>query len=620
MYKVIIIILIVFNIVQIAYSQTQDEQNQLAQQYYKNKEFEKAATIFSDLYNNQKSKIFLTYYLNCLIELKDFESAEKILKKEIRKNSSDLTYHVDLGYVYKSQNLLKEAEVEYQQALKLLQPENSQINSLANAFLSKREFAYAEQTYLKGRKMLKEEYSFNFELAGLYQMLQLYDKMINEYLDVLDINESYLQTVQNRLQSSVYADKENNLNGLLKAQLIKRIQKNPDKKIFSELLIWLYLQDKDYENAFTQSSALDKRLKEDGSRIMELAGQAVINKDYDVALKAYQYVIDKGKYNNWYVDSRSDYMNTLYNKIIEQPGIKKQEVENLEKLLTTSLLELGRSKSTFSLIKAIAFIQAFYLNKADIASAELEKTLNSNQISTTQIAECKLLMGDILLFNNDIWGATVYYAQVEKSNENEPIGHEAKFRKARLDYFSGDFLWAQAQLDVLKASTSKLIANDAFTLSLLISENITADSTGEALKIYSRAEWLIFKHCDSLAILTLDSIIHKYKTNEILDDSYFKLGELYLKKTDYQKAILYFDTVSTKFNFGILSDDALFNAANIFEKYLNNNIKAMEYYQKILTDHPGSILVNEARKRYRFLRGDKLQDEDKPVIINDTKF
>ncbi len=429
-----------------------------------------------------------------------------------------------------------------------------------------------------------------------------------------------MQTVQNRLQSSVYADKENNLIGILKIQLIKRIQKNPDRKIFSELLIWLYLQDKDYENAFIQCSALDKRLKEDGSRIIELASQAVINKDYDVALKAYQYVIDKGKYNAWYVDARSDYMNTLYNKIIEQPGVKKSDVEDLEKLLQTTLTELGRSKSTFSLIKAIAYIQAFYLNKADEASLDLEKTLASNILTPTQIAECKLLMGDILLFNNDIWGATIYYAQVEKANENEPIGHEAKFRKAKLAYYSGDFLWAQAQLDVLKASTSKLIANDAFTLSLLISENITADSTGEALQMYSRAEWQIFKHTDSLAILTLDSILRKYSSNEILDDSYFKLGELFLKKANYLTAVSYFDTVSTKFSISILSDDALFKSATINEKYLLDNKKAMEYYQKILTNHPGSILVNEARKRYRFLRGDKLQEEEIPVIINDTQF
>ncbi len=608
MKTIFIIIFVCF--FKLIFAQKTNEQNQLAIQYYNNKEFDKASNLFLELYNSQKSNTYFNYYLNCLVELKDFETAEKITKKEIRRNSSDLTFLVDLGYIYKIQNKLKESDEEFQKALKLLQPDNNQIVNLANTFLSRFEFGMAEQTYLKGRKILKDIYGFNFELANLYQSQRLWDKMINEYLDLLEIHDSYIQTVQNRLQATVYTDKENNLKELLKNQLIKRIQKNPDKTIFSELLIWLYLQENKYDNAYTQSIALDKRLKENGSRIMEIAKQANNNNNYDVALKAYQYVIDKGKDNTWYVDARSEYLNTLYNKVIEQPGVKNLEISNLENEIINSLTELGYSKATFSLVKALAYIQAFYLNKSDEAIQNLEKTLNSNYLTPYQNAECKLLVGDIMLFNNDIWSATVYYAQVEEAFENEPIGHDAKFRKAKLAYYAGDFLWAQAQLDILKASTSKLIANDAFTLSLLISDNLSADSSGEALKIYSRADMCIFRHKDSLATITLDSITTNFKSNEILGDAYYKLGELELKKADYNKAIAYFDTVSTKFNSGILADDALFMLATIYEKYLSDNAKAMEYYQKILNEHPGSTYVTIARQRYRILRGDKIPDEE----------
>jgi len=605
-----IFVIIFASIFNITFAQSPDEQNQLALQYYNNKEFDKASTIFLDLYNSQKSKTYFNYYLNCLVELKDFETAEKILKKEIRQNSSDLSYIVDLGYVYKIEDKINEANDEFQKALKLLQPDNNQIINLANSFLSQFEFTMAEQTYLKGRKMLKDIYGFNFELANLYQAQRLWDKMINEYLDLLEIQDGYIQTVQNRLQATVYTDKENNLKDLLKNQLIKRIQKSPDKTIFSELLIWLFLQEKKYDLAFLQSVALDKRLKENGSRIMDLAKQATNNKDYDIALKAYQYVIDKGKHNSWFVEARSEYLNTLYSKVIEQPGVKNSEIISLENEIKNSLSELGYSKSTFSLIKALAYIQAFYLNKSDEATQGLEKSINSNYLTPSQNADCKLLLGDILLFNNDIWSATIYYAQVEKAFENEPIGHEAKFKKAKVAFYSGDFLWAQAQLDVLKASTSKLIANDAFTLSLLISDNLNSDSTGEALKVFSRADMLIFRHQDSIAKLTLDSIITNYKSNEILDDTYYKLGELSLKKADYNNAIAYFDTVSTKFNYGTLADDAIFNIATIYDKYLSDNTKAMEYYQKIMNEHPGSTYVTIARQRFRILRGDNISKEE----------
>jgi outer membrane protein assembly factor BamD (BamD/ComL family) len=37
---------------------------------------------------------------------------------------------------------------------------------------------------------------------------------------------------------------------------------------------------------------------------------------------------------------------------------------------------------------------------------------------------------------------------------------------------------------------------------------------------------------------------------------------------------------------------------------LNNKEKAMELYQQLLMDYPGSLFTTEARKRFRQLRGD----------------
>ena len=70
------------------------------------------------------------------------------------------------------------------------------------------------------------------------------------------------------------------------------------------------------------------------------------------------------------------------------------------------------------------------------------------------MAECKLEYADIMLLSGKVWTAILYYSQVEKSFKENPLGHEAKLRRAKIAYYQGDFEWAQAQLDVLKASTS----------------------------------------------------------------------------------------------------------------------------------------------------------------------
>jgi outer membrane protein assembly factor BamD (BamD/ComL family) len=46
--------------------------------------------------------------------------------------------------------------------------------------------------------------------------------------------------------------------------------------------------------------------------------------------------------------------------------------------------------------------------------------------------------------------------------------------------------------------------------------------------------------------------------------------------------------------------------ADLYENKLSQPTKALELYQKIITDFPGSLYVIEARKRFRLLRGDKL--------------
>src|SRR5690606_27872055 len=102
-------------------------------------------------------------------------------------------------------------------------------------------------------------------------------------------------------------------------------------------------------------------------------------------------------------------------------------------------------------------------------------------------AQLKLDLANLYVTENQPWEAALLYGQVEKAFPDHPIGQDAKFKNARLSFFSGDFNWAKAQLDVLKASTSQLIANDALDLSLLIQDELAVDSNGHALKIYARA-------------------------------------------------------------------------------------------------------------------------------------
>lgn len=581
-----------------------DDDTQLALEYYRNKEYEKAADIYSKLFNQTKQKVFYNYLTYCYLELKNYDEAEKLVKKEIKRTPEDLSLYVDYGFILKSQNLSKDAVEQYETALKKISSDQIQIFNLANAFISKREYEFAEQTYIKGQKLLKNSYPFNLELANLYQIQRNYEKMIDEYLNLLLVSETYIQTVQYRLNNAIYSDSDSSLTITLKNSIIKKIQKHPDVRILNELLIWIYIQEKDFEKALLYSKSLDKRNKESGERILSLARLALSNEDYKTTIDAYKYIVNKGYSSEYYLIAKNEYLSALYQKIIKTNIYTKQEILELEKNYLETLSELGEKASTISLIKELSFIQSFYLSKHEAAINRLENALLIPGVKFNDLSEAKLVLADIYLFSNDIWSAAIYYAQVEKSNENAPIGFEAKFKKSKLAYYSGDFLWAQAQLDVLKASTSKLIANDAFYLSSVINDNITIDTNSVPLQQFSSAELLIYQNMDSLAIQKLDSIENQFPTHTLIDDILYLKYKISLKNQNFNQAKENLEKIVINHSYDILADDAMFKLAELFQFKFNDNEKAMDYYKNLLIKYPGSIYVVEARKRYRELRGD----------------
>jgi tetratricopeptide (TPR) repeat protein len=582
---------------------TTDEQ--LAAQYFQNKEFDKAVVYYEKLYNKKNSELYYKYYISCLLELKDFAKAEKVVKRAYKQDNYLLRYQVDLGYVYLASGDRDKAEKQYDEAIKLIK-DNQQVFDVAKALIAIKEYDYAINAYMKGRKLSRDSYPFNFEIAAVYNLKGEVQPMVTELLNALLISESYIESVQNALQPSFTKESDLKKNEIIKSELLKAIQKHPDKTVFSELLIWMFMQQREFDAAFTQAKALDKRQKEDGQRIMNLAQVCASNEFYDVAAKCYQYVIGKGRDGYYYVNARMELLNVMYKKIIGKKDYVQADLLQLEKDYEETLKELGRYSGTASIMKDMAHLQAFYLFKIEDARALLDEAIDLPGISEAVQAACKLEKADIELMTGDVWEASLLYSQVEKAFKHDQIGQEAKFRNARLSYYIGDFPWALAQLNVLKGATSKLIANDAMNLSLKISDNLAMDTNPVPLVMFARADLLEFRNQDSLAILTLDSIAKIFPSHSLSDDILYKRYEIAFKDYKYTDAASYLEKIVAEHNDDLLGDDAMFRLAELYELKLNDKEKAKKLYEDLLTKHPDSLYTVEARKRFRRLRGDNV--------------
>jgi tetratricopeptide (TPR) repeat protein len=604
MKKTLYLLILFIGITIPTFSQTYQEE-QLANEYLQNGEYVKALPFFKKFYENEpKNRIYYRSYVDCLIKTEDLKEAEKVIKKQVRDYPRQQPYKIDLGEFYRNNGDAKKARSIFEDAIKDLPPYADQVEELAASFLLIGETDYAIETYLKGRKIVGDLPSFHYSIAELYATKNDYEKMTSELLEVLKVDPFELEALKSALLTILDENPESQLNILFREAVLKEIQKNPSDVTYSDLLIWLMLQQKNYEGAFIQTKAIDKRLKEDGLRVAQLSNTCLENRKYDIALKCYEYIISVGPNGAFYYDAKMNFLSTKYSMLTEDFSSSQADLLNLEKTYIESLAELESQENSVKLSIELSHLQAFYLNKPDVAIKRLTDIVNRLTGKPEEIAKAKMELADILILQGDLWEPSLLYGQVEKDYKQDIIGQEAKYKNAKLSFYRCEFEWAQTQMDVLKASTTKLIANDALALSILIMDISGMDTTFEALATYARADLYYYQGKFDKSIQCLDSLEQKHTMHPVLDDVKYMKASIAMKKGEYEKAVGYFDEIVNKFGDDILADDALFKMGDLYERKLNNPEKAAECYRKIIKDHRDSIYSVEARKRFNQLKGE----------------
>ena len=572
------------------------QSEELADEYFKRGEFEKALISYQKLNETKRSSKLVYKIVETLQQLERYDDAEGVIRQRMKEINYPALL-VELGFNYQLKDSLDQAQLYYRQALDKITEKPTYTYGIAKKFEDHSLLEEALEAYELGMSA-NPNLNFNIQMARIYGELGNIELLFSNYLDYVGAKPNFLSNAKRAFSDFISENKENENNLVLRKLLLKKIQTQPDPYWY-DFLSWLYIQQKEYNKAFIQEKALYRRTQESLSRIIDLAMTTVNEDQYEVANAIFTYILD----NSQDIDTRLTAHQYLLEIEIETSA--KEDMDNIDQKFNTLFDQYGKYEQTIALQIAYGDFLAFNKHQPKTASAFLKKSLDLN-LSPFQEATVKLKLGDILVFQERFNEALIYYSQIQVNLKNSTISQEARFKVAKTSYYKGDFDWAESQLKILKSSTSQLIANDALDLKLLISDNKDEDSLRTALKLYSKADLMAFQNKNNEAISLIDKILTEHKGESIEDQALFMQAKLFEKTKQMEKAEACYQYIIANYRNDILVDDALYYLAELYQYQLSQPEKAKELYEKILFNHEDSIYFIEARKRFRMLRGDAI--------------
>lgn len=577
----------------IAFSQS----DVLAKNYFNQGEYEKALNVYERLYQQSPSRLeYFLQVIKCHQQLEDLDKAERLLKEKLNQARNFPQLFVELGYNYSLQGKPEQAKENFNQAIESIESNTVYAYTIGRTFEAYGLLEEAALLYSKAME-LNDRLNFNMQLARIYGEQGEFDKMFDNYLKLVENNSNFKNTAKRYFSLYIEEDPNTEANQSLRKILLNRLQQNPDL-LYNELLGWLFIQQREYSRALAQEKAIFRRT-DDFTGIFDLAVIAIDNKDYKTGREAADYIIE----NSFTPQTRLEGNLILIDLELRTagPGKYPEIKEKFENLLD----EFGREAHTHLLQIEYNHFLAFKMAQSGQAVENLKELLKQS-LTPIQQARVKMELADILVLKEQFNSALIYYSQIQRAVQNNILSQEARFKVARTSYFKGDFEWALAQLDVLKKSTSQLIANDAMALSLLIKDNSLEDSTQTGLRKYARADLLAFQEKNNEAIAALDEVLKDHAGESIEDEAWMKQAGLYEILGEYEKAEKNYLSIITEYGDDILADKAHFRLAELYETRLKEPQKAKEHYERIIFEHADSIYFVEARRKYRQLRGDAI--------------
>ena len=580
-----------------------NQEVQVAQVYLEQGELEKAQSFYERFYQQRPDRhVYFTTLIQIYIGLEKIQHAEALLDKHHRKYPDIpevLGVYVDFHLRFGKPKLAEKAMKQWNRNM----PANFRsTEELANLLATKGHGKLAIQVVEDWQRQNGRNPLALYKLVDFYISDNQPEMAATQLIQLLKVSISYYEGVKTRLVNLLAEEADAPVNMAIKQAFIAELQKNPDETEFATLLMWIFIHEANFSQAFTHAKAIDQRNGSEGRLVLDLGMICQEQQAYEVANSCFSLVAGLGEQSPYYIEARIAEVQNMEDWLRWDGRLTGEQLLQLSRAYQATLKVLPSSSNSAQLIVRYARLMAFDLNQQEEAIVLLQSAMNEFRPGSIEEARAKIALADILIATGDLWEPSLLYGQVEKALPNTPEGHEAKWGNTRLSFFRAEFPWAQTQAKVLKASTTKHIANDALGLSLLMNDLLAEDSNVVALASYARAECAFYSRNMDQAVAILDSLESTLNFGPILTASRWIRYQILERKGQFEEAIAVLKILIKNDPESLLVDDAWLAMARLYENQLNQVEKAMEAYRTLLLEHSGSLHNQTARIRYRVLK------------------
>lgn len=603
--KSIFFLMMMTTVIQVVQAQTVEEK--LAISYAAQNDCEKATVIFNKLLRSKKlSQSAYPTYITCLESKAGFGQMQEVARYFYNQTQL-LQYRVDEAFYMNKAGKTKKADKVLSQLIDEVYVNRSRSMELAVALRKKKYYTQAIEVLNKNQNYTGNRGDHQIDISQLYYLNGEKEKALDLLLALAKRGGNGYNTVISALPTYMQNDEDYLL---IKKLVIKRIRTEKFPLIFEEMLSWVFVQQKDWNNAFIHYKSISKKENDQGRKLLELAKLCTSNEEHEIAAKCYKYVWDLGPNQMYYNRAQSGWLSSRYKSVTKSPYPDSTSLNKLEQDYLEFINSGSRSPYVAQAMRQLADIYIHYYAAPQKAIDLLKKAVIMPSATQRFKAECKLNLGDAYLFMGDVWESELLYAQVQKSYKEDPLGQEARFKKAQLAYYRGEFSWAEKQLEVLKGATTQLISNNAIELALRIQDNLGLDSNYVVMETYAKAELLLYQNRSDEALREVEKITLLFPKHSLVDEVLYLKAKVYAQKQEWNKSIANYKDLINYHKNDILYDNALFELGDIYENQFKDTVNAMKYYEKLILEQKGSLFVVEASRRYRALRGDVIREAE----------